>query len=792
MVFEVIGPVTEFGVAAQALGLEWLDTDDFAAQPSPAGMADDEDAGSEEGEEDEASALPKLLYLTMPTERALQSLLSQWARYKAGQEPGPEYVALWRLFDYLHAMRVWSVEDRIDPSLAGYVEELLSTSDDRSVDVEIDLWYRTEKDRRDGSFNVVRQMVQEVGGEMLDLVEIEEIRYQGALVSVPASIARQLATGEALLAKANEVMTIRPQSAFESRAEAGEAAEFAATETQAPQKECVAVLLDGYPVEQHIALENRLSIVEVDVTGAQASADSRHHGTAMASLILHGDMRKAEAVLGRPLAVIPVLTAGGGTSETTPAGKLPIGVIYRALRAIVDAKSNGNEDLSRAVVVNHSICDVMVPFVRRPSPWATMLDYFSHEHQLLFIVSAGNVFSSLPLADCANLAAFQAMSPQERQASIVAAIERYKGRRGLLSPAESFNALTVGALHEDAIGDVPAPLIDPYPEIGMLNLASALGLGVNRSVKPDIIEAGGRFAVGCSNTPHGYVEIHPKVSALLGQQVASPSRTGRLNSTTHTAGTSNAAALITRASHFVADAVEELYRSEGKQWRESPTRAVVIKALLAHGCSWGSIGRILDAAYDEGPRYIARRRTTITRFLGYGRPELHRVVSGASNRVTLLAEDVVDHGKMHKYKLPIPQSMINNREIRRLTITLAWTCEPTHKTSDHRSVVLSLVSAKGDTKFWEGAKRDGNIQPYSTVAARGTLIHVTLSGKRMIKRPNEPLEICVQAMAKKGFETQRTPYALAITLELGQHQRSNLYSEVRDAVRTRTPVRLTT
>jgi hypothetical protein len=47
-------------------------------------------------------------------------------------------------------------------------------------------------------------------------------------------------------------------------------------------------------------------------------------------------------------------------------------------------------------------------------------------------------------------------------------------------------------------------------------------------------------------------------------------------------------------------------------------------------------------------------------------------------------------------------------------------------------------------------------------------------------------------MAKKGFETQRTPYALAITLELGQHQRSKLYSEVRDAVRTRTPVRLTT
>jgi len=52
--------------------------------------------------------------------------------------------------------------------------------------------------------------------------------------------------------------------------------------------------------------------------------------------------------------------------------------------------------------------------------------------------------------------------------------------------------------------------------------------------------------------------------------------------------------------------------------------------------------------------------------------------------------------------------------------------------------------------------------------------------------------ICVQAISKQGFELHDVPYALAITLELGQQTRSQLYTEVEQLVRGRTRSRIGT
>lgn len=76
LVFELIGPVAEFNVAAQALGLEWL-------LAEAAGTQVDEDG--EEDSADEDVPEPKVLYLTMPSERALRRLLAQWNQYSRGE-----------------------------------------------------------------------------------------------------------------------------------------------------------------------------------------------------------------------------------------------------------------------------------------------------------------------------------------------------------------------------------------------------------------------------------------------------------------------------------------------------------------------------------------------------------------------------------------------------------------------------------------------------------------------------------------------------------------------------------
>lgn len=781
LVFELLGEVPEFNIAANALGLHWLATETTSDSEDEAG---DGDPSLPENQP------PQRLYLTMPTEPALRKLLAQWKRYAKGEPYADNgQRQLWALFDYLYDLRTWSVEDRLDPMLSTYVGSILAEDPNEHVTVDLDLWYRNEAEERDDTLDTLNEMLGEVDGELLDHIDIPEIRYQGVRIRVPADVARDLVQGNGRIAESKDVMTIRPQSAFESPIDAEPAAVVTKIDAPALTGDCIAALLDGYPVDQHRLLADRMHLVEVDVSGAQAPAQTREHGTAMASLIIHGDLKSPDtAPLNRPLAVLPVLVSPGpGRKETMPAGKLPIGVIYRALKKIASANRRVNPELRRVVVINHSICDTYAPFVRRATPWATLLDHFSHEHKVLFVVSAGNIFSKFPVAAFRNIAAYDAASQQTREAALLGAIEMAKATRSILSPADSANSLTIGAVHADhATPDHTAPP-DPYPTFAMSNLASAVGLGVNRSVKPDFLHVGGRFAAGLTNVRGGSLEIHARASAHYGQQVAAPGPTGQLNRRILTSGTSNAAALTTRAAHFIADVLDDLYADEEKRWHELDTRAVMLKTLLAHGTSWGDVGDRLDAAYPpRDPRKWSPRRNAITQFLGYGQLDLARVVSGAANRVTLLAEDVIHAGDRHEYIVPVPASMLNNREVRTVTITLSWSTPMTHTTADRRAVVLQLTGTEKNTSsVWDGIARAGCAQPNATTANRGTLVHMVLEGKKLMTDASGRIVVGVQAISKVGFELHNVPYSLAITLELGQAVRSQLYAEVQAEIQQR-------
>lgn len=770
-------------MAAQALGLEWLTTQE----------PEDDDEELEDDAPtigDPASRPVQVVYLTMPSESAVRELLAQWKKYSDGHRPDDAFKSLWKIFDYLKVLRTWSFEDRLDPSTKQYVDLLLKRDPQRPVLVEIDLWYRNEADRRDQSFETLNTLLDEVGGELLDEVDIEEIRYQGALVRIPADIARQMLDGSSDIASLHDVMTIRPQSAYESPAQDAPGLQHPPSPPVRNPDPAIAVVLDGYPVEQHDALAGRVRVVEVDLTGSQVPVAARQHGTAMASLVLHGDLDDPHsAPLQRRIISIPVLQQSRDLRrEVTPEGKLPIGVIYKALKAITDADPLRDPELANVVVVNHSICDTYAPFIRRPTPWATLLDYFSHEHRLLFVVSAGNIFTSMPTA-LANIAAYQAMAPADQEAYLLAVMEYAHGTRSILSPAESLNALTVGAVHSDH-APIGAPEPDPFPTHKMVNLASAIGFGVNKSVKPDLVERGGKFVAGLSNGTSG-MEIHPRSSVHYGQKVAGTSPVGNSGQYLRMAGTSNAAALVTRNSHFIAAALEDVFRAERLDWRERATRVPMLKALLVHGCSWGDVGALLDKTYQpKGKGKTPVRRSKISKFLGFGQADISRVVDGNENRVTLLGDDTIKSGEMHEYMLPVPPSLLNHKEVRSVTVTLSWTTPPAFTTADHRAVVLKLCDPSGTSNYWEGVGTNGKEQPPGARAARGTVIHVQHSGNKLMTNAQGRLALCVQAAAKSSFELEEVPYAIAITIELAQTLRSRLYAEVQQFVRQRTRARI--
>lgn len=770
-----------FDVAIQALGFEWL-------------RAEDIETSEEEDSSDAVVPTAKVLYLTMPTAQAMRELLGAWREFKrsGGLNPPPNMAPLWNMFGYLRDLRGWSAQDRIDPSIAKYVEAMLSGNPDREVTIEFNLWYRSSSALRSEALATLDAMLQSTGGRRLDMVEIPEIEYQGALAVVPAHIARELRNQVGQLAELNDVMTIRPQSSF--AVEVDQPAETIKREFLPPtfdqSRPCIAAVLDGFPITGHAALSNRLHVYPVDIPPEQAPVNLRSHGTAMASLIVHGDLHGNEPPVSRKVAVVPVLTGDAASGfESTPKDKLPIGVIYRALKAIVAADPIAEPDLANITIVNHSIGDTMAPFVRRPSPWATLLDYFAHYHRLLIVISAGNIESSIPVP-FASVKEFATADPLEREASVMLALWNARGHRGLLSPAESINGLTVGALHADGSPVGLNKTDEPYPRVPMVNLASAMGFGANRSIKPDVLHKGGRFAASVASAANGSVAISARPNPNVGQRVATPSVLGDLEAFANSCGTSNSAALTTRAGIQLADALDAVFASEtgDNHWLKRRTRAVLLKSLIAHGCSWGVAGRVLEEMHRDV--HWTSRRDAISKMLGYGEQHIERIVEGADNRITLIADDVLKHGQLHGYMLPIPKAMLKNRDVRTITLTLSWTTPIRPSSVDYRSVALKIVNRAGKTDFWNGADRKNEQQPNLKTTERGTLLHTVLRGETLQRRATTgEIFLGVQAFSKhQSTHNEPIPYALAVTMEVAQSARvTDLYNDV--AQRIQQPIR---
>jgi Subtilase family len=113
-----------------------------------------------------------------------------------------------------------------------------------------------------------------------------------------------------------------------------------------------------------------------------------------------------------------------------------------------------------------------------------------HKHRVLFIVSAGNHGDELSLE--VDRAALPTTAADVRSALAMRALCSGDMHRRLLAPAESVNALTVGASHSDrsTFNEVPGRYA-LFPEQGVAPY-SRVGSGFRRAVKPDILLPGGR------------------------------------------------------------------------------------------------------------------------------------------------------------------------------------------------------------------------------------------------------------------------------------------------------------
>ena len=626
---------------------------------------------------------------------------------------------------------------------------------------------------------MLEEAISSAGGNVVDHAVIEDIGYEAALIDLPSSeIERLIAREEIHLAVCDDVMFLRPQSSVDvpelaDETEAGSRAPVESPSDLSP----IAALLDGLPVQNHQLLSGRLDVDDADNFEPMSVLAERYHGTAMASLILHGDRNRHEPSIQRRLHLRPVLYApGNGVRERSRQDHLLVDVIYRAIRRMKEGDGVSQATAPAVFLVNLSLGDQRRPFSGPMSPWAKLLDYLADRYGILFLVSAGNIDLPLPIGDFSDWTSFEDAEPVERERAVLRALSDQKERRTLLSPAEALNIVTVGALHDDAV-NAPrgAGAADPYENGDLPNVSSALGLGHRKVVKPDIYLPGGREHVRLQANS-GTLIVVP--GGRYGLSAASPDAGGNLDRVCLTQGTSAATALATRAAHRLFEALMDADGGSLHTHIDPQFYVVVIKALLVHRTKWGNRADILDQLYGpHGQGSHVVRRDNIARLLGYGFPDVEEAISCAPNRATLVGHGAIEARQTNIHRIPLPPSLEMVTEPRAVTITVTWfsPINPRHQAYRRAKLVVSAI-----TKFEDaaGVKRSAG-QPSDKSVPRGTVFHTRYEGSKAVSFVDDGhVLLRIFCREQAGSLDQSIRYGVAVTIEAGEG--IPVYQEVRE------------
>lgn len=431
LVMQLAGAVERFAEAVgKVAGLELLDVEELDA--------------------DEAGEKP-VVYLLFPDVRALQELASLWERWRKEREL-PRGFAPWRdVFALLRDLRPWGPEDRLSRSDREVLEgEIAGRSDEKTARLELELVFRKRSEFTEAGCSI-EQLIEKNSGRVLARACIDEIAYHALLVELPVRSVREILDQEHVrdtLAWADPIMHIRPQAEVDVVPPEPDAEEGQAPEPPEPRHEAILALLDGVPVAKHPRLARHLIVEDLFDLERRVQVAGRKHGTAMASLVVWGDLRCSEPPLPRKIVHIPVLGDGDRALEA----RLFVDVFFQAMKHITESEQS--KDI---VIVNLSLGNANRVFQGVPSPWARLVNKIAFEQGYLFVISAGNHAGVFPLCGCATSTAFEKIPEEGRMRLVLHSIDARKAQRRLLSPAESVNALTVGAVNAGAPRMAPAP-----------------------------------------------------------------------------------------------------------------------------------------------------------------------------------------------------------------------------------------------------------------------------------------------------------------------------------------------
>ncbi|MBT2560210.1 S8 family peptidase [Pedobacter sp. ISL-68] len=737
------------------------------------------------------------LFLTMTNQAALRELRTYWEKYKLDRDEQNfvRNTSRFRvLFDRLKDLRPYSIADRIyDTGLQDYLDEMRLLEVD-PVKFEIELAFKNNAAKDARAYEEVNTLLQQNNGRIIEnsRVIISEIAYHAFIAEAPIGSFDDLTENTNItFLKSQQILFFRPvgQTIFDLSEEPqlfdynGEAAEGQ------PGLNPIVALLDGLPLENHALLVGKINVDDPDDFARNYLAQNRVHGTAMASLIINGDLSDESAPLNRPIYVRPILkpianNQSGG--EFLPDDKLPIDLIHRAVRRMFEGEEGNPPTAPQIKLINFSIGDPFRPFHQNISTWAKLIDWLSYRYNVLFIISAGNkvddIVLDIPEAD------FDQTSAADVQTATLRKMIQGNFDRKILTPAESINSITVGSSHDDSHGPFNFPqrknlIGSPF----LLSPISRIGFGYNNSIKPDILMAGGRHLFrkhirqADPEKTHLRIETGESIVHPPGNLAAMPGSAGDTQKVGYLTGTSNAAALTSNLGAKLYEMLLEL-NTELPNDQKIPDGyfTVILKALLVHGSSWGEaqeiITQIIRTLPGISPQTVKRN---IYPYLGYGTVDSEKILYCTDHRVTLIGfgELTTRTGQdAHTYSFPLPPSLGTVNIDKRLAISLAWISPLNFKTAQYRKAHL----------FFDNLENNGHLALSRNshdfkLGRKGTVQHDVLTGEYAdVFQDGDTINIKVSCREDaSGLSTQESiKYALAVTLEIRENVHTMIYEEI--------------
>ncbi|WP_448954787.1 S8 family peptidase [Labrys neptuniae] len=758
LVFEVTGSVTDFVKAvAKVQGLTF--------------------AGEDLLDPDELDDDPQV-YLLVPNLVALRQIVLLWQTWQRGADL-PYGFAPWRqLFLRLRDIRPWGPRDRVrslDQSVLA--DEAEAALPGELIRLECELVFRRSNETAQAAVAIVRAAITESGGQVVSEARHADFDYHAFLVDLPREeVARIAALQDNSLAGLDPVLSIMPQSRS-TMIEPGEGEQADAQERPELDERPIAAIFDAVPLQSHSWIANWLNVSDPHDLETLA-VGPRVHGTAMASIVVHGDRNAASSPIGKKLyfrAVMyaPAPDAFGNSRERFVDDRLVIDLMVEAVRTMRD------EGYDQIVVVNLSLGDPNKQYRGRVSAWARAIDYLSFRYGVLFIVSSGNVGRSLQLDDYPHPDNFRASTVDLRKSALLRALDMAKADRRLLAPAESVNALSVGAWHRDSLDALPLPngRYVGFPECDMPNVSSALGHGHKSAVKPDVLFPGGRehLILAPINQPVN-VRPNPAGTRFGGIRVAAPNLPGQpLDYSAWTIGSSASAAYATHTAHQIYEALEREY---GDIFVILPNsqKAALLKALLAHPATWNTSDEFIIATKFPVQANWDQMRREVSRHLGYGFVWPPEAMSCAADRATLWAAGRLLPQAAVEYRLPVPNDFSGTAALRSVKVTLAWLSPTRPGHQSYRASKLRIIPLSDNTKSAVGVSPV--VEPPWTQTEAGTLIHRRWSGQAFGHLPaGSSISLQIQREKDQGPALDDAiPYGLAVTVTMEDN--AAIYDEI--------------